>query len=76
LDYTFWLPILISIIAFIWGCIAFIWGYINSRSLEKLKAQNEKQIHVHKERFNKEFEVYKSLWVEVHKFETQITYIF
>lgn len=71
LDYKFWIPIVLSLGA---SMGAIIWGWINSKRLEKLKAQNEKRIHVHKERFDKEFEIYKDLWKLVCDFEERITY--
>ena len=68
-DYKFWVSIILSI-------AASLWAFINSKRIEKLKAYNERQIHVHKERFNKEFEIYQGLWMKVHEFESRINSVY
>lgn len=55
MDYTFWIPVIISI-----G--ALFWNFWQQKSIEKLKRENEKANLIHKVQFEKEFEIYNDLW--------------
>ncbi|AUC74904.1 hypothetical protein [Olleya sp. Bg11-27] len=55
MEYTFWIPIVISI-----G--ALFWNYYQQGSIEKLKRENQKSNLIHKTQFEKEFKIYESLW--------------
>lgn len=55
MNYTFWIPVIISI-------FALYWNYRQQLSIEKLKRENEKDKLIHRIQFEKEFEIYNELW--------------
>jgi hypothetical protein len=55
MDYTFWIPVVISL-------LALIWNFWQQKSIEKLKSENEKSKLIHRIQFEKEFNIYNELW--------------
>jgi hypothetical protein len=55
MNYTFWIPIIISV-----G--ALFWNLYQQKSIEKLKRENQKSNLIHKIQFEKEFKIYEELW--------------
>lgn len=51
-----------TLVTFGIAIISIIWNFINQQKLQILKTQGDKTIHVSKEKFDKEFEIYKILW--------------
>lgn len=58
LGIEFWIPILVTI-----GLA--IWNLFQQIRLEDLKKEKEKQLHVHRLQFEKEFGIYNDLWTNL-----------
>jgi hypothetical protein len=54
----FWIPIFLT-------AILAIWNYFQQRKLQELKRISEKQLHIHRLQFDKEFEIYLEIWKEL-----------
>jgi hypothetical protein len=59
------LQILTFIVAWIPSIILGFWNLYMQRNLKRLEEKNEKQIHVHKLQFEKEFNIYLNLWANL-----------
>ena len=55
----YWIPIATS---FLISIVLAIWNYKQQKGIEKLKKENEKQLHIHRLQFDKEFNIYSELW--------------
>ncbi len=55
MDYTFWVPTIISI-------VSVVWNYIQSRKILKLETEAEAKRLIHKIQFEKEFSIYSEMW--------------
>ena len=42
-----------------------IWNFVLTKRIEELKSEGQKQIHVHKIQFDKEFVIYESVWQKI-----------
>ena len=58
MDYTFWIPVIISL-------FALFWNYLQQNSIEKLKSEKEKSKLIHRIQFEKEFNIYNELWYKL-----------
>ena len=55
MDYTFWVPTIISI-------VSIVWNYIQSRKILRLETEAEAKRLIHKIQFEKEFSIYSEMW--------------
>lgn len=55
MEYKFWIPLVLSI-----GLA--IWNFFQQLKLQELKKSGEKQLHIHKLQFDKEFQIYSEIW--------------
>src|SRR5690349_14807451 len=55
MNYTFWVPTIISI-------VSVVWNYIQSRKILKLETEAEAKRLIHKIQFEKEFSIYSEMW--------------
>ena len=58
MNHIFWIPIIVSV-------LSLIWNYIQQKSIEKIKSENQKNNLIHRIQFEKEFEIYSDLWAKL-----------
>jgi hypothetical protein len=68
----YWTTTGISAFSTLLASVALIWNYLQHKKIEKLKGEQQKQINIHKLQFEKEFEIYNELWLNLHSFKTSI----
>ncbi|MES2836245.1 MAG: hypothetical protein V4667_01875 [Bacteroidota bacterium] len=53
------------LIAIIPAIILAIWNFVLNKKIEEVKSEGQKEIHVHKIQFEKEFVIYESVWQKI-----------
>jgi hypothetical protein len=58
MEYTFWIPTIISI-------VSLIWNYSQNKKIIRLETEAEAKKLIHKFQFEKEFSIYNDLWAKL-----------
>ncbi len=65
MDYEFLIPCVLTL-------LLAVWNIMQQRKLQELKRMGDKQLHIHTLQFDKEFEIYSEIWIELVKLRNSI----